>query len=345
MDCSICFSAEELCIKCSRFNCDLSVCKDCLNRMIEYCHDNFKTMPCCVGEKCAGEFLHNQIAFVLSDANATKYAEICRKRLDEIDETSRKTRNEKDAVKRATKKLVETFAAEARARLTIVSPAIAQLIVISGLETKMTAIKKRNAKRVAEVTAKQAQAKCISFACKGSLVADDGAAYSTCDRCSIRVCEKCKCVFGTRHECKRSELESAAALAEIAKCPRCNVPAVRGEGCVFITCPYCNVNFDSNSGEETPHHGGHNPGTLVRVERTSLVDSTDSTEMKALLMMIEKAKPAKATSCHPAIKYNKIICANLYAECVNLIYEYRENGKLTVEVLKDMLIYCKSLTR
>lgn len=293
-------------------------------------------MPCCVGDKCAGEFLHSQVGFGLSDSNATKYAAICRKKLDEIDD-------EKDATKRETKRILAAFTAEARTKLTVMSPAIANLIVISGLETKMNAIKKQNAKRVAEVMSKQEGEKCVSFACKGSLVISDAPDYSVCNRCDIKVCAKCKCVYGRDHACKTSELESAAALAGIAKCPKCKAPAVRGEGCVFVTCPYCNVNFNSNSGEPT-EYGGHTNGQLVRVERTSLVASIADPDLQRIVALIERAKPTKSASSHPAIRYERMVRDKLYKECVNLIYEYRDTGNLTVEVLKDMLIYVKHLS-
>src|SRR5580658_7198203 len=111
--CSVCFTQADVRVKCSRFNCDWYICNECLNSLVEFCYENYKTMPCCVGERCDGEFLYNQIAFVLSDSNMVKYNEMCRKKLDEIAESSRKTRDEKKMMRLATKKIMAAFASEA----------------------------------------------------------------------------------------------------------------------------------------------------------------------------------------------------------------------------------------
>lgn len=338
-NCSVCLCNEPEMIKCSKFNCNNKICKDCINSMVEFCSGNFKVMPCCV---CESEYLYRQIGFYLSDKNVQLYNNICKQRLDELYQEKSRTQIEKSQLRLQTLELLNKFKQDLRAKLNVLSPAVAKLIEISGLEKKLIAVQKENARQNAIAVAKQAN-KCVSFVCKGILVDEDR--FSRCLICNIKICLQCKCTYGLDHMCKKEEIESVNIIKKIAKCPRCQKPAVRDEGCVFITCPYCNVNFDSNTGEQTSE-GGHNNGTLIgSTENKSLTELVIDPQMKLKLALIEKWKPTQVRSKHPAIRYEQYINQKLYTNCINLIYEYRDNGSLNYQILKDMLFYVKHLTQ
>ena len=328
----MCFDMIPMGIKCSRFNCKYTICPDCINRMIKFCYDNFKVMPAC---HCECEYLYSNITVVLTDETRPLYTNICKQKLENVE-------REKIIAKEQTKRILDAFRADARAKLEILSPAIAYLISINGLEDKMIRTKKENAKRMEAFKAKYAGTRCVSFACKGILVNTDDALK--CSKCELKVCIKCLHILGSNHECKQEEVESANVMRTVTKCPNCGVPAARVEGCIFVTCPFCNVKFDSNTGIVTPY-GGHNKTTLVAVERSALSEAIDDEDMRMLLRQIERKKPSTTNTVHPATRYERMMCIRLYQQCVNMIYEYIDVGKLTCDVLKDMYAYVTMLDK
>ena len=338
MDCYVCFCDEDANIKCSRFNCTATICIDCINRMVQFCHSNFKSFPSC---NCGAEYLHSQIKNVLTEENNTLYADICAKRIDELKEQSEQTREKRSIKKERNKRIMDEFFRESKTKLLFLAPAISRLIEISGLDVKMW---RKNANKILAILSRNTEIKCISFACKGIMFDDDENCF-VCSKCSIKACRKCKHVFGQNHECRADELKSIDALKQIAKCPKCGVPAVKGEGCIFVTCPFCNVNFDSKTGKPTPA-GGHNTGTLVMKKTVSIADVTDDKDLKPLLVKLENQKPTTKYWKHSSnsAKYERMVCSKLYRECINLVYEYMDSGKLTREVLEDMLVYASHLT-
>lgn len=315
-------------MKCSRFNCDAAVCGDCFEALIDYCHQNFKEMPSCPNVSCRGEY---KFASVCEFAPGKKdlFIEIVQERFNGIDREKEETKLNKKLAKLET---VEFLRREVKKRLERHPPAIAETIKLGGMTKQLNAILLKNEKkRVAFIQ----RLRCPVFSCKGflTLIRDE----TMCIKCEVKICEECgEIKLGTNHECERDNIESAKMLKNIARCPKCNVPATKGDGCNFITCPYCNTNFHCATGEQTSH-GGHNKGRLLVVEHENLEDLSDDPELKILLKEIQRSEPRVSGSKHPGKKHDSLLEMKNYHFLVTSIHFSRSKGELTRDLLERAL--------
>ena len=324
-------------VSCKNYGCDLVSCGECLNTMVSVCYDSINSMPMC---ECGCEYLSSQLRTVLSKSGITQYNALCVRKYSRDTETVKIARS---------KEMLEAVKSKVRAELYENLPsAIANLIVISGLEKKLTtAIKKKTLIRQEKTNliTENARRKCVSFVCKGRLIDFDEDTLS-CSTCHLFVCKKCDSVkSNSEHVCKTENVESVQALNSIARCPQCNVPATKGEGCVFITCPYCHTNFDSTTGLRT-NHGGHNDGMIrpmINHKNLSDLVADENIDGKMLLNRIQLAKPNQTKFRRPDIKYESEYIFEMYNKTINKMYELRDLNLLTNDALINIAKYVESL--
>lgn len=336
MECSICLiQPEDVYISCKRYGCELIICGECANMMVSVCYSQINSKPSC---ECNCEYLSSQLSPVLTKKSMEMYISICAKSNDSV-KKSIEDRRITIAI------MLEKVKAQTRSDLFDSLPAgLAKLIIISGLEAKriarqaMIAEVKRNIKNMSFK-------RCVSFICNGKLL--DHNDCLKCTKCGLLVCKDCDVVRSEEHTCDPDNVENVKILNKIAKCPNCNVPATKGEGCIFITCPYCKVNFNSSSGVRTGH-GGHNDGKIKPMRlynNLSDIVTDENIEAKIILNKIESAKTnfEGSSSKRPDRVYEAKYRLGLYHQTINRIYELRDIKMLNNETLKNILKYIETI--
>lgn len=333
MECLFCLCSTDLPIlSCKGYGCDRVSCVECVKIMIDVCFNTINSMPMC---DCGHEYLSSQLS-ILPIESMDKYIIMCKRSI----ETPRgATINEKIADREARIAMIEEVKSQTRKEIKEALPvAISKLMIISGLESKLIEFKKQ------QQTTKTPPRRCVSFTCKGRLIENDN--ILKCLSCSLLVCSSCDAVRSkSDHECKKEDVESVELIKSIAKCPSCGVPATRGDGCIFITCPYCNTNFDSKTGQKT-HYGGHNNGEIKRkVEHDSITEAVPDSDTtgRILLSKIKNAKPTKSVSKRSDRVYESSYKRKVYSSTINRIYELRDSGRLNNEELANILAYLKQI--
>lgn len=330
MECIFCYCEPETStISCKEYGCDHVSCIDCVQIMIDVCFNAINSMPAC---ECGYEYLSSQLSDLPKESKE-KYIILC-KRANE--QTRPKPRI---ATRAAHLAMIEEIRSKTRKDIReALPPAISNLMIISGLESKLMKFEKTRRPQILH------QRRCVSFTCNGLLHQEEN--ILKCSKCSLLVCSLCDAVRSkSSHECKKDEVESRKLLNSIAKCPTCGVPATRGDGCIFITCPYCHTSFDSNTGLKT-EHGGHNNGEIKgKVAHTSILEIVPDTDSvnRTLLMQIRDAKPGKISSRRPDIVYESKYKHKVYLATINRIYELRDSGRLTIKELTNILKYLQQM--
>lgn len=282
---------------------------------------------------CGHEYLAPQLSG-LPKESMEKYIILC-KRANEA-ENNPIDKEIRNSTKKARLAMIENVKAQTRKDIReALPPAISNLMIITGLDLKL--IEKRK-------ISLPPPRRCVSFTCKGVLVEKDN--VFKCSRCSILVCSLCDSVRSKdHHECKKDDVESNEIMKSIAKCPSCGVPATRGEGCIFITCPFCKTNFDSKTGEKTIY-GGHNNGAIKgKVNHTSITEIVPDSDVtgKMLLTKIKNTKPVKSSSRRPDVVYEYSYKRKVYSSTINRIYELRDSGRLNEGELTNILAYLEQI--
>jgi hypothetical protein len=345
MDCVICFSEAEESVSCSNPECDVIICHECLRAMIDFCWRNFHTIPACPARKCDGEYIYSKISTALTEDTGRQYDEICRKRV--MDKPQITDKEEMMRKRKAKRDMIRQLREDNKKLITHFQPALVNVIRISGLEKRLAIVSKTNAEKIAQVLEKANSVKipCGALTCRGIKI-ERSEAYHECNACFILTCVKCAAIVsgvGDNHVCKQSEIDSVLAVNSITKCPTCNIPATKGEGCKLVTCPVCNTNFHCESGEVTKQ-GGHNLQRLKLVQYDSLTDMSDHPTIKDALARIEAVrpsalKPPTAAKMHGAKCYEQLVKTAQYTRVVNQLQYHREMGTLTIDNIKRAARY------
>ena len=318
-------------IYCINYGCQSVICVDCINMMIQVCCENINMMPAC---ECECEYLASQLQPVLTAENIEGYTRLCAQW-----QRSRKGKNDHRALMQALQAAVRSDIKES------LPPAIAHLMVISGMDLTVAKLKRKRYPEQQTSLVRQYRL-CASYICKGRMfpTVHDGFDVLRCSECALLICVACDSVRATgAHACKAEDVETVKTLNEITKCPKCGVAATKGEGCVFVTCPFCNINFNSKTGEKTLY-GGHNPVKHLNLTlHTALAELDPSPEAKEVLNEIQRLMPQKATSTLPLRCYEQHYRRKLWYQCVNRCYEHRAAGTLTLEILVGICRYVSTL--
>lgn len=86
---------------------------------------------------------------------------------------------------------------------------------------------------------------CINLTCTGSLDSN-----FSCLSCGTNFCMNCERRKDNNHICNPLDIESIKAVRNIVRCPSCNLPIIKGEGCDNMTCANCGQFFLYNTGEK-----------------------------------------------------------------------------------------------
>lgn len=337
MDCCICFTPTSTSVTCSNRICSATICYKCICDMIAFCTQNYYQMPACPAQNCEGEYLYSVIKPALSPEFEQQYENICSKHLerdgDDADEKSRRKALKADMIqqlRQQNRQIIATF-----------PPAISRIITLGGLEPRYKAILVANETFRTGIVAGTIVplSPCLAMMCKGSMV-ENGSSLK-CDKCGLIMCSECGNLKTDPHICKQEDIESKKVLKSIIKCPTCNVPTTKGEGCKFVTCPMCNTNFHSDTGEMT-RSGGHS--RPLKFKTYKLTDLSDNLEVKRLLKTIEGYKqPAPKPLKSSAKFYERLKNRKLYDEAIRTLHYHSISGNLPMAICQEVANYAKGL--
>lgn len=333
MSCIFCFDIPTppvVAVSCRGYECRLIACSECVETMVKVCRDTVRSMPTC---ECRCEYTHSQLLPVLSTEIMEMYIVMCKRNLELDNPTSTVSRADHAAMITAVRQRIRKNMSEA------LPAAVVHTMIISGLEKKLIEREQKNSVFKAP---QELLRQCVSFTCKGKLV--DNGQVLKCHKCSLLVCKACDVVrSAVAHTCRKEDLDTVESLKDVKKCPKCGVPATRGSGCIFVTCPYCDTKFDSTTGIPSPC-GGHKEGVYKPLPKhRNLSDMATDDEGRDLLNAIQDVTPTTTRNPRPDIRYQAQYNKKIYTDTVNRIYELRDSKVLTNQTLAKILKYLNQL--
>jgi len=298
-ECIVCFDElkQGTGLKCCNHLCGARICSDCLGLMIKYsCESN--VLPICPDSKCKSYYLFSEIKKIpyqptnslinplLLDAPLNLYSRACLQYIirEKGDVASKEIQQQK---------ILEKLREERIQYLNTNFPIAIAKVANIALKTKLRALEKNNKLAIQEKL-QLSYKKCMNLYCIGKLDA-----ANACLLCLTKFCIKCEKVIPagtTVHTCKPEDLESMDFIKSLIKCPECNVPVQKSDGCDSITCSNCSTNFNYKTGTKGGH--GSNNAKIVMKERTKLsLDLKDSLQYQEynMLLKIEAKEPPLKT--------------------------------------------------
>lgn len=296
-------------LKCKE--CPSNICYDCLDSYMDFCCTN-KLLPKC--PECPNYFLYSQIknyesdyhyAFRDEDKNeenediknvmpkilSKKYVECCYNFL-----------NKDKALLVNDKITYETmFKNLKNERTTFIKnnfPKAIDKIINICLKSKLNHISSNN-KKIFEEKINNENKYCMISNCNGKLekkeykTDSESKAEFMCLKCDNKFCLKCERLILINHVCKQEDIESINFINKLVKCPKCNLPVQKSEGCNNMTCAICNINFDYITGNIV-EEGNHNVNVIVKLYNHKLSYVYKDLYNKTIidwLLEIEKLEP------------------------------------------------------
>ncbi len=334
--CIICLEANGQKIKCK---CSSEICVNCMDSYIDYCF-NEQIIPKC--PECNKLFLYSDI----KNDKKEQYIECCYNYL---------MRNESSVINdhMIILDILRKVKIERVSFIEKNMPKSIQKIISIALKKKINTISQSNKKDFEESIKKNSK-KCIMNICTGKLVLknDNESIHYICTKCDNIFCNVCEKMITNKlstHICNKDDVESLQAIAKFIKCPKCNIPIQKSEGCNYMTCAICNINFDYITGSETIH-GNHGVNTNVNVDNTfSLVqlykDKNINASVFNIIKDIENNKPVINTTSVNNILFklkdqsNALLKKKLAIEFEKLIIEKEMYKKYInyISIIEDML--------
>ena len=108
--------------------------------------------------------------------------------------------------------------------------------------------------------------KCSKQLCQGFLIQKDN--IYQCDFCDEKICTQCESVCTLTHTCNQEDIDSLIVINKYIRCPKCNTPVTKIDGCDNMTCGVCSATFNYANGEISIA-GSHNP-TPVKLKDDSI---------------------------------------------------------------------------
>lgn len=135
-------------------------------------------------------------------------------------------------------------------------PKAIALVTRISLSKKLRTINKQNEKSFKEKITSNKR-KCIVYACSGKLEPSED--KLTCTLCELKFCKHCEKILKSGHVCNQNEVESISAVNSMIKCPTCEFPVIKADGCNIIHCASCNSVFNYSSGKllDEPIHAAN----------------------------------------------------------------------------------------
>jgi len=250
-------------------------------------------------------------------------------------------------------KMLQELRAEKLSFINGFPAAIARIIDISGLKKRAMTIQKANCVKIDQIAEKlsQTRQKCVNPTCIGFALSSLTDKHIECNVCGIKMCGKCckGILIDAPHVCLPEDIQSVEHIASLVKCPKCLTPAVKGDGCNFVTCAICQQHYHSETGEPTDN--GNHDNRVVTIKPVNLENLTADEKINDVLYEIKLAKPilkrpsvlVKTRSW--AKTYEKYFRAKsqsvLYARVCHQIWSEYEAGSLTLETLTALKLRLK----
>lgn len=141
--------------------------------------------------------------------------------------------------------------------------------------------------------------KCMMNTCKGFL-GDD----FICTLCNTRFCKSCEMIYLQNHQCKEDDLESMNLIKSCIKCPKCQLPILKSEGCNSMRCTHCGENFDYASGKSGGGGNNHNAKIEIRESFVHKYSKELGDELHIQLVNLQTFEP-KEYSHNQLLKFLK----------------------------------------
>jgi hypothetical protein len=291
MECLICFCEENNLVNCGKPNCEFVFCFDCSERLIEFSAKE-KVIPSC----SCGEPLHDSQV----EKMPKKFVNIYRDCLYNCLYNS-----SKDIIEhRRNSELIISKLQADRLRYIETFPACVSLVIKCISSSRKNNVKKNYLDKINSI-----KKKCSDVFCRGYIKVDicitcnlihckdckkvkeqgHSCNYSAfkskkcsdvfcigvldnenvCIICETVYCYDCEEAKSNGHICDKGLLDSINLLKTMVKCPKCEIPAIKSEGCNNMTCPICKTNFCYRTGKIVIP-GNHSDLTIKLVEYNAL---------------------------------------------------------------------------
>ncbi len=288
MTCIVCYSDLEKKYHCSDIKCKEFYCKECVESLLDFCISE-KILPKCPARNC-NSFL---TLTNFKDINVQNYYQLCldfflKDQGDIIEKQLQDKELLKEHCKSRQKFIQDEF------------PIGISLMAEIAFKSKL----KRLTKQKAEMLKTYEKHRfCMNSTCSGFLI------DMICNRCQTEFCKKCEKILEKKHECKQEDLDSVHFVNGLIRCPTCQLPVFKNQGCDSISCSYCNTNFLYSTGE-IGGHGSSNAKINVNLEqryKLSVIykDKIPHDCLKSLLQLelLEPKVINKDAMLHPVKKY------------------------------------------
>jgi hypothetical protein len=236
--CLVCFELvnPKLAITCYNKKCIVKMCFDCATTYIDVCKK--EKMPCkCINTSCKAEYLYSEVKKIGPGVLNT-YNELIQTYIENLYSNQKYSHQNELFV-------IEKFKRERMVFLEEKIPKNIVYVINNVLQDKLKKLDKSN-KKIQDNAKKSSNMKCFRLTCKGFL--DDN---FKCDICDVCFCKDCEKQVTEKHICLKEDLETKNFMKSLVKCPTCDIPVLKQDGCNQMTCSICKTNFDYVSGVKT----------------------------------------------------------------------------------------------
>lgn len=238
--CIICYNNENYTIGCADRCCDTKICEECFETYLNYCLSE-KILVKCLNQYCKYYIISNSFKKDSSYYNLYKKVLITAF----INSQGSQVRDNINIMR-----MVDNLRKE-RVQFIKKFPKAIELVIDITLTAKLNKINKQNKLYIKEML-EDTNKLCMNTHCNGKLNKN-----FQCIKCETKFCKECEKIININHVCKQEDLDSLKLISSIQKCPNCNVPIEKSEGCNGMTCANCKTIFDYSTGILSDH-GSHN---------------------------------------------------------------------------------------
>lgn len=239
--CSLCFcpfEPNDHKYTCADPKCSVFTCLECLESLIMFSGQS-NLLPKCPSNDCNGIYIISGMKHV--PINVIKqYEQECFNYFMKQDGDNVKKRIEE-------RKMIDNIRNERFKFLEQKFPPSIALVAKLTFKDKLRQLDKQK-QAIVNLKLKNASKSCMLSVCNGFLDPD-----FVCMTCSTEFCKKCEKKISNNHQCKQEDLDSVNLVNNMVKCPECQLPVFKNEGCDSITCSNCNTQFLYSTGKR----GGH----------------------------------------------------------------------------------------
>lgn len=346
--CYVCCDDVNDFISCCNKNCIHKICFDCLERYIDVCSEDNKSIPSC--SMCKSMYIHNYVEKTPLKIRV-KYLSLVfahlknnREIVEDVEENINRN------------KMVEKIRNERTEYVKTEVPHNVSTIINWCFKDKMKIINKSKQTYLSNKL-NSTRRKCFNILCNaGILIVNEEGNYN-CSCCNFTYCVNCEEEKKKDHVCKQEDIDSLNAISKMVKCPKCKLAIEKSQGCNSMRCSSCNTNFDYMTGGEGGHGNGHNKNIDTSSNFLQKITTGDE-NINRMLENIEKKEPKpyskqkvikQLTNClenrrfstqelsieFSNYKYN-LIQIREYMKITNKIYELHINNNLTLENLTEI---------